>query len=350
MRSLPVQLDDETLEALEMERRLIGFDSRGAYVQWIIDHRASIADAPDDATALLETYRERIATLEQRLAARTDQESVGAGQPERTADTDGEAGSDPATAGDGGTQSPSPDLPRSDDGWTRSKTHPSVEVRGTPRTTVSRKCPPSDRAAAEDIETSTDEATPGESDRELPQEQPETAADTTHTDSTSEPAGTARQLSPERVVRIKGDPVTQDADVLETVAFDRLDELSRRAVAKTRSRLNRSVETGLEYRSSTTLVDGTVRPGADVADLDSLSVPGHDADVIEARRAVAGHAIAFLRDEGQARKSDFVDALYETHPAGYETADSWWSCLKTALKQVDAIDGGDGRRVWEFTG
>ena len=87
-----------------------------------------------------------------------------------------------------------------------------------------------------------------------------------------------------------------------------------------------------------------------MVDLDSLSVPGHDASVIEARREVAGHAVAFLRDEGTARKSDFVDALYGTYPAGYETADSWWDCLKTALKQVDVIDGGDGKRVWEFTG
>jgi len=394
MRSLPVQLDDDTLEALEMERRLIGFDSRDAYVRWIIEHRASIADTPDDAATLLDTYRERIATVEQQLADRTDWEPGGDGTADDTESTSVASGGGqrtPTTAGDGAARSAQTSSSQDNDGWTRSKSHPSVEVRGTPRTTVSRKRPPAstDRSSTDEREAATHQ----ESDRKLSPESAETATEppsehaetateppSEHAETTTEspsehaetatespsvhsetatespsehaetPIETSARLSPERVVRIKGDPVTEDADVLDSVEFDRLDELSRRAVAQTRSRLNRSVETGLTYRSSTPLVDDGVRPGADVVDLDSLAVPGHDEELIEARREVAGRAIAFLRDERQARKSDFVDALYDGYSAGYETADSWWGCLKTALKQVDAIEGGDGRRVWEFTG
>ncbi|MFC4544394.1 hypothetical protein ACFO5R_20910 [Halosolutus amylolyticus] len=342
MRSLPVELDEETFEALEMERRLIGFDSRAAYVEWIVEHRASITEEADGAERLLETYRERIAQLEARLAEQADRDGRNArsidSDPESAPDLDrdgsvpADRSADTAAEDDDETTGPNESRPRADadGGWTRSKSHPSIEVRGSPRTTISR-----DRSgdAVDATGTTGCESKP------------------TGDDGNGGSAGAdASGLTPERVVRISEDPVSEDADVLETVAFDRLDELSRRAVAKTRSRLNRSVETGLEYRSSTALVDDSVRPGEDVVDLDSLSVPGHDDEVTAARREVAGRAVAFLRDEGRARKSDFVDALYESHPAGYETADSWWACLKRALKQVDAIEGGDGSRVWRFTG
>lgn len=155
-------------------------------------------------------------------------------------------------------------------------------------------------------------------------------------------------LAPERVERIRGDPVSDDADVLGSVQIERLDELSRRAVAKTRRRLNRDVETGLAYASSTGLEDDHVRPGEDVVELESLSVPGYDDERVERRRAVAGRAIAYLRDAGRARKRDFVDELYEEYPAGYDTADAWWECVKGALRQVEVIEGGEDSRVWEF--
>ncbi|WP_265110512.1 hypothetical protein [Halosolutus halophilus] len=374
MRSLSVKLDDDTFEALEMERRLIGFDSRAAYVRWIVDHRASIADELDDGPDLLEGYRERIATLEGELAAltsreRPEPEGERPDDPEPTSGRVDATGSESALARDGGVGADGdasdgatasadddarsvPNESRADgNGWTRAKIDPSVQVRGSPRTTVSRDRP-AETASSSTAEETADQSgavDPVAESNTDPGRDPESGSDPER-ESDRNPESESAHLSPERVVRIPGDPVSKDADVLETVEFDRLDELSRRAVAKTRSRLDRPVETGLEYRSSTTLVDETIRPGEDVVDLDSLSVPGRDDDVIEARREVAGRAIAFLRDEERARKSDFVDALYAASPAGYETADSWWACLKGALKQVDAIEGGDGSRVWRFTG
>ena len=93
---------------------------------------------------------------------------------------------------------------------------------------------------------------------------------------------------------------------------------------------------------------GGVRPGEDVTDLDALSIPGRSAETLEKRRHAVGRALAYLRDEGRARRSDFVDALYEECPAGYDTTDGWWRCVKEGLKQVDAVEGGEGTRVWRY--
>jgi hypothetical protein len=171
------------------------------------------------------------------------------------------------------------------------------------------------------------------------------------TSESAEEAGvTSMNLAPERVSRISGDPIAENADVLSGVETDRLDELTRRAVAKTREQLDRTVETGLSYRSSTSLADEDVRAGDDIANLDELDLPGRSEETVAPRRVAAGHALAFLRDVGEARRSDFVDALYEEFPAGYDTESGWWNCIKEALKQVEAVDGGAGARVWRFRG
>ncbi len=345
MRSLRVELDEDTLDALEMERRLIGFDSRGEYVQWLIDHRGSIAEESTDAESLLDAYRDRIATLERQLAEQADREprTVRRSESDHVHDDARSA----ATRESG-----------KDDGWTRSKSIPSVKVRGSPRTTVSRSRPPE---AGGDPKAETADSHPGtlsatESDRDRSDHEPATESDrpepnersTTDSASQSNRDEMADPKSRKRIARIRDERLAEDADVLEAVEVGRLDELSRRAVAKTRSRLNRPVETGLEYQSLSALTDETVGPGEDVVDLDSISVPGHDDELTAARREAIGRAIAFLRDEETARKSDFVDALYDSNPAGYETVDSWWRCLKTGLRQVETIEGGDGSRLWRF--
>lgn len=153
-------------------------------------------------------------------------------------------------------------------------------------------------------------------------------------------------LDPERVQRINEDPVARDAGQLADVTTKRVDEFSRRAVAETRERLDRDVETGLEYESSAAM-SADVRPGEDLADLDAIDVPGRSEAVVEERREVVGRALALLRDWGRGRRSEFVEALYEDRPAGYETADGWWRCVREGLAQVDAVDGG---HVWTFDG
>ncbi len=349
MRAIPVELDDETVEELERERALLGFESRSAYVSWIVEHRASI-DEGSDLDGLLAAYRERIAQLEARLAAvdERDGEAATAGgdvPPSGASEPDRSDGSPTAThtepsspSGSGVTGSGA--VANSDGGWRQSRSDPTVQVRGSPQTTVRQG--PTARSTADEH---------AEGARTNPGDGAESADDRLDAD---EPAsGRADEqiesnLSPERIARIQDDPIAEDAGVLGTVEVDRLDELSRRAVAKTRKRLDRDVQTGLEYSSRTDLAASDVRLGEDVVDLDSLSIPGRSEDVVERRREAAGHAIAYLRDCGRARKSQVVDALYEEYPAGYDTADGWWRCIKAALRQVDAIGGGDGARVWTF--
>lgn len=320
MQTLSVELDEETLQALEVERSLIGFESRDAYVRWIIANRAAI-EQETEMGDVLDAYSDRIAKLESRLESIESEQSspgtssVASGEAERSddAETDSAATPDAAeaagdtgsAAGSGGDTQPA----SSDGGWTESG-----------------------------ADSTAGPATPVEPD------EPRTE--------TGDDAIDSMNLRPERVERIRDERLSDDAGDLGSVEMNRLDELSRRAVAKTREQLDRDVETGLEYRSSTSLADtdDDIRPGEDVTDLDALAVPGRSADLVERRQELIGVALAHLRDEGSAKKGDFVDALYEEYPAGYGSPGGWWRCLKKGLKQVDRVDGGDGSRIWRLTG
>lgn len=288
MRLLSVELDEETLTALEAERIDREFDSRSAYVRWLIEQRHVIEDGerPDRASD----------------QARIDEFDAPPGSTH--AACDGERATTPSSCAVPDTNTRPADT---DGGWTRAPASTERERRGS--------------STADTGDASRNR---GEID--------------------------AVNVRPERIDRIPGDPIADDADVLGTVEGNRLDELTRRAVAKTRKRLKRDVQTGLEYTSSTRLAGDDVRPGEDVVDLDRLEVPGRTAADVRARREAAGRAIAYLRDEGRARRSDIVEALFEEVPAGYETKAGWWRCIKTALKQVDSIEGGEGARVWRYDG
>lgn len=372
MRELPVELDESTLEALEVERRLTGFDSRAAYVRWIVERRGSISDESDAGTQLLEAYRRRIAALERRLEGETEAEPEGetragaTSSKTREREREREPSEDDSRGSDGGDENENQNATASGDAsresehtdeWRRWKDDPTIEVRGRPRTTVHRE---REREQVADRVLESNSGAGATNDRDRPGTEVDDArADCDGTDRRCGAAvglpGTERDegdrttpLEPERIVRIHEDPVAADADVLETVEGGRLDELSRRAVAKTRRRLRRDVETGLEYRSTPPFASDDVRPGEDLVDLESLSVPGRSEQRIAQRRAVAGRAIAFLRDETTVRRADVVEHLYEEYPVGYATAEGWWSFLKSVFKQVDAIEDGDETRVWRY--
>jgi hypothetical protein len=152
-----------------------------------------------------------------------------------------------------------------------------------------------------------------------------------------------------RAKRIANDTVAEAANELQGVQGEAFDELARRAVKQTRERLGEGTGTGLDYSSRTTLSTDGARPGSDIADLDDIEVPGYDDELIARRRIAVGAALAHLKDVGEAKRGDFVDALYEEYPAGYESTDGWWDCLKRGLRQVDRVDGaGDDSRIWRF--
>jgi hypothetical protein len=148
-------------------------------------------------------------------------------------------------------------------------------------------------------------------------------------------------------VRIPDDSVADLADELRGVEGQRVDAIASQAVARTRER-HGDVGTGLDYDSTAVLGADGARPGSDLADLDDLAVPGRETDLVERRREAVGAALAHLRDVGSARRSDFLD-LYEEYPAGYDSADGWWRCVKRGLRQVDRVDAADSdSRVWAF--
>jgi hypothetical protein len=97
------------------------------------------------------------------------------------------------------------------------------------------------------------------------------------------------------------------------------------------------------------VVSGDDRPGSDLADLDALDLPGHDDDLVERRRRLVGAAVDHLAEAGEARRSEFVDALYDARPAGYGSVDGWWTCVTRGLRQVARVrDADESTRTWRF--
>jgi hypothetical protein len=188
---------------------------------------------------------------------------------------------------------------------------------------------------------------------------PESSAATAD-DGDTTPAGVDRggderveaNLSP-ATARVGGDAdeVAELASALAGVTDDRLDEITRRAVARTREELGEGDggASGLSYDATNALCSDGPPPGADITDLGALDVPGRDEGLVERRQRAVGAALAFLKEASEACRSDFIDALYETYPAGYDTAGGWWRCVRRGLSQVDRVDGaGEGSRTWRF--
>lgn len=150
------------------------------------------------------------------------------------------------------------------------------------------------------------------------------------------------------VDRIEDETLADSADALSNVEGARLDEFVRRAVADTRERLGDGVGSGIAY-SSSTAIDEDRRVGEDIADLDAIEVKGWDEELIERRRRAVGAALALLKDREEAKRNDFVNALYEEFPAGYDSESAWWECIKQGLRQVDrVVPARDGGQIWRF--
>ena len=150
------------------------------------------------------------------------------------------------------------------------------------------------------------------------------------------------------VDRIEDDEIDDTVNALSSVEQGRVDEFARRALSRTRERLDGDVETGIDY-SARNVLDEDAPLGSEITDLSALEVPGHDEDLVERRRRAVGAALAYLKDAGTAKRGDFVAELYEEHPAGYESADSWWGCIKRGLRQVDRVKpASESSRVWGF--
>lgn len=148
------------------------------------------------------------------------------------------------------------------------------------------------------------------------------------------------------VDRIRDERLADTADALSRVEDTRVDKIVDDAVSQTRRRLGSNVETGIDYAPGE---DSDQRLGANIVDLDSLDVPGDDPDLIERRQEVVGIALAYIRDVESAKRSDFIDELYEEYPAGYGSEDAWWDFLKRGLRQVDRVlPAHEQHPFWRF--
>ncbi|QSG04117.1 hypothetical protein [Natranaeroarchaeum sulfidigenes] len=257
MPTIRLEISDALAESLDTERELLGFDSREAYLRWIVDHRTDI-EVGSDRDQVLSAFTQRVEELEAKL----------------------DEGVDAATVLD--------------------------ESDSTRQGTLTR-------GSAEDND--------GES--EGPIREPRTA-------------------------RIQDDTVNELATDLSGVENERLDAFARSAVRKTGELFDGSPESGIDYELPTDLDDGD-RPGEAITDLDAIEVPGHDETLIERRKIAVGAALVFLREREEAKRNEFVNALYREYPAGYETSETWWDCVKDGLRQIDRVHPArEGRRVWRF--
>ncbi|MFW6436409.1 MAG: hypothetical protein ACOCYZ_02115 [Halococcoides sp.] len=168
------------------------------------------------------------------------------------------------------------------------------------------------------------------------------------TDASDESGETAASVPDrQRIDRIEDDDLADAARALAGVEGDRLDAFVRQAVSETRNRLGGDAATGIDYDARERR--SRVRPGGEITDLDAIDVPGWDEELIERRRTAVGAALALLKSDGEAQRGDFVAELYEEYPAGYESEDAWWGCLKEGLRQVDrVIPAREGSRTWGF--
>lgn len=302
MPTIRLDVPEETVEKLDMETDLLGFEDIPEYLDWIIGNRAAIEQGTE-RDQLLSEYAARVTELEEQVAESTT------GEPQaRPTDTEATADSTGAAAD------------------------------GQPRATGEQEAGDDGQPATADGGGTTNE-TGGTGETMVPKSGPD-----------GEPDDLGGNFRPEQVKRFTDERLNEEADVLAGVEGERLDEFARRAVAQTRKRLGRDPATGLSYQSNTSIAvsSSDVSPGEDITDLETLDVPGRSPEKVEPRREAVGAALAYLRDADRARRSDFVDALYEEYPAGYDSTSGWWNCIKTGLKQVDVVEGGDGARVWRF--
>ncbi|WP_257299997.1 hypothetical protein [Haloarchaeobius sp. FL176] len=306
MPTIRLDVPEETVEKLDMETDLLGFEDIPTYLDWIIGNRAAIEQGTE-RDQLLSEYAARVAELEEQVAQSTT------GDEPAATPADGDA---TAEATDG---SATPESPGATDGTDSTDEQPATADGGG--------------TANQTVETG------GTGERMVPKSGPN-----------AEPDDLGGNFTPERVKRFTDERLNEEADVLAGVEGERLDEFARRAVAQTRKRLGRDPATGLSYQSNTSIAVSSddVSPGEDITDLEALDVPGRSPEKVEPRRRAVGAALAYLKDEDRARRSDFVEALYEEYPAGYGSESGWWNCIKTGLKQVDVVEGGDGARVWRF--
>lgn len=80
-------------------------------------------------------------------------------------------------------------------------------------------------------------------------------------------------------------------------------------------------------------------------------------DTTDERRDAVRACVDYLREEGSAQKSDFVEEVYPNYPGGYASSGGWWNKIGKEYLQHVADDveeitppAGEGSHTWRFVG
>lgn len=69
------------------------------------------------------------------------------------------------------------------------------------------------------------------------------------------------------------------------------------------------------------------------------------------RREALRAAYDYLSEHPNASTSEFLEEVFPEHPAGYRTADRWWSAIKPALEDLPNVDvEQDREHTWHYLG
>lgn len=182
------------------------------------------------------------------------------------------------------------------------------------------------------------------------------------------PADAALEVFEERADL--GRPLTAD-DVMETLscsrrtAHNKLNELVDRGTLKTRkvgargrvwwvpleteSGVNRAAEQVRTTETGPHPGEDEVPPAVRAA-LEDVELPGSGA-TLDARERALLAAYQYLVDNPSATKSEFIENVYPSNAAGFETAEGWWNAIHPPLKKLPGVDSPEERgHRWNFLG
>lgn len=81
-----------------------------------------------------------------------------------------------------------------------------------------------------------------------------------------------------------------------------------------------------------------------------VDLPG-TGETLRARREALAAAYEYLQAHPEAKKSDFLQAVFPDNPAGFETAEGWWNAIQPALAELPGVDPPKERgHIWHFLG
>ncbi|MFB6088022.1 MAG: ArsR family transcriptional regulator [Haloarculaceae archaeon] len=85
-------------------------------------------------------------------------------------------------------------------------------------------------------------------------------------------------------------------------------------------------------------------------EIERADLPG-SGETLERRREALRAAYDYLSENPNTSTTAFLEEVFPAHPAGYETADTWWAAIKPALEDLPNVDVAEDREhAWHYIG